>query len=116
MSPLLWLAVFSAICLPGAVLLAWAQHRGWPPWTALSVALATICTVMFTVEHAVGLGRLRGTGGLLLIASAVLAVIGARQGGFHRRLLLMSLPFLPPWRSGCCGAAVTPVCFPAPSA
>lgn len=93
MSPLLWLAVFSAICLPGAVLLAWAQHRGWPPWTALSVALATICTVMFTVEHAVGLGRLRGTGGLLLIASAVLAVIGARQGGFHRRLLLMSLPF-----------------------
>ena len=30
MSLLLWLAVFSAICLPGAVVLAWARQAGVP--------------------------------------------------------------------------------------
>ncbi len=93
MSLLLWLAVFSAICLPGAVVLAWARHRGWPPWTSLATGIAMVCTVLFTVEHAVGLGNLRALGGLLLLASAGLAVGGARQGWFDRGLLLISLPF-----------------------
>lgn len=94
MSALLWLAVFSAICLPGAVALAWAQHRGWPPWMSLASGLALGMTTLFAVEHAVGLGNLRPVGGLVLIASVGAALWGWQRGWFNRRLLMISLPFV----------------------
>jgi len=94
MSVLYWAALFTVICAPGAVALAGLRRLCDAPWLVLTGAGVLAVTLLFTLEHAVGLGNLRALGGLVFLGTLAAAGYGVRLGWFDRGWLLICLPFL----------------------